>query len=86
MTAKQFETAEMIQRQIQDIDVLLTKLCNSGEFRCEPPTRMSGIHIATNDLLSSNSWCHDLNQGEVVTIIEALKSMKSLLEFEFGRL
>lgn len=83
MTKEQFETAEMLKRQISDVEVLIDKL-HRDEYNCDPPTRMSGIHMGR--YRSEGSWQHDLTQGEVVTIIESLESMKKVLERKFERL
>lgn len=80
MTKEQFEKAGIIEKQILSINALLDKLLRC-EYKCEPMIRCSGIRI-----LRSDRWDHDLTEGEIMAIIDALECMKTRLKIEFENL
>lgn len=85
MTIEKFEKAQLIKEQIRSIDEILSKM-EENRYECDPPIRMSSWALVrqTNDI-DRHAYIN-LNQGECVTIIEALKGMKKILELEFGKL
>ena len=83
MTEIQFEQADMLKRRIASIDKLIESL-SEYEYKQDPPTRHTSWHLKFD--CGNKGIDIYLNEGEVLTIINALNNKKSELQFEFGRL
>lgn len=77
MTQGQYEKAQELKSRIMSIDILINHL-TAHDYKQEPPTRQTGWGLIFNSTFEKT-----LNEGEVVTILEALKAKKQKLEIEF---
>ena len=77
MTKEQFEKAKELEERIKSLDKLIDQL-TTHTYEQEPPTRRTGWALCRNSDIETV-----LNEGEVVTIIEALQNKKIQLQDEF---
>lgn len=86
MTDETYYRASNILDQITHIDKVLALIFR--EYKCEPPTRVSGIQISRPSFGERQSDRNpiDLNEGEVVAICAALEATKESLKQEFYKL
>lgn len=80
MTKETFDAAKRLEDRIKHIQILID-LLSEPEYRCQPHTRMS-----SHDLYCHGRHAINLNEGEVVCILEALRLEKKRLEEEFDKL
>lgn len=83
MTKEQFEKAEELKQRIGRINKLIEGL-TIHQYEQNPPTRSTSWELVRNS--TSGDLRFNLNEGEVITILEAFKSEKVLLERLFERL
>ena len=83
MTKETLDRAENIRDQIVSIDRLLLLLCKH-DYALDPPTRRTSINLVREAI--ETGWERELNEGEVVTIRDALAGRRQQLELEFEKL
>lgn len=80
MTQETYEQARIIERQIAHIGEVLT-LIHIREYECKPPIRHTSFMLKCDC-----GGFVELNEGEMVTLRDALELKKEWLKKEFEKL